>query len=419
MTVPIATLEAELAGLKAEKAHYQAQCETAESELNIWRSSILQTNKIATTRKEELRVENADRMFMIRELKREYSDLSFRLQQRGQSTVFELPPAPLRGTSHDIQVKNEAPVAGPSTSRTQPSRPFLLPSIVPSTGVSSAVSDSDCPNSRHTDIIDLTDDSGELERVTLQPAVPSRNTKRKGLNSQPPEFLSTQEGPKPGKEEVKVKPKVASPLVETKKPVSQHTHVLPDTKPPQQVKRSFGSLSAYYQDTEKFKIQPTPDPHFTISRIELSSLYGGNPMTLVHCIKAARNPVDSCDRELVFPQPGLNTSIPSQPGYPGAMFSSTLEASRLDIKSLFSKYRGAQWTYLGEYTFTVCGKVPADIFAGLNQKVCSAGPSKCDARLRIAGVEQKQVGKADTGCQAGGVPPPSRPRCTALAENNL
>ncbi len=67
----------------------------------------------------------------------------------------------------------------------------------------------------------------------------------------------------------------------------------------------------------------------------------------------------------------MNPSVPSSPGEPGLVFASRHEILKDPPWTLFVKRvpSVAVWTYMGEYESVICGRLEAEQFCALSDKV--------------------------------------------------
>lgn len=130
------------------------------------------------------------------------------------------------------------------------------------------------------------------------------------------------------------------------------------------------SVNSYLKSARTLKIHP---PHLDarIKRVPFARSYGGNPQHFLQYIPAENNPSGRVKRRVIFPQPEMNPSVPSSPGEPGLIFASRHEILKNPPWTLFVKCnpRVAVWTYMGEYESVICGRLEADKFGALSDKV--------------------------------------------------
>ena len=103
-----------------------------------------------------------------------------------------------------------------------------------------------------------------------------------------------------------------------------------------------------------------------VKRVPFAAHYGGSSQHFLQRILQDQNPSGNTLRNLVFPQPDPNPALPVVPGEPGLIFACRHEVADKSAWTLFVKRDPsvAVWTYLGEYTGEVCGKLTFKALSG-------------------------------------------------------
>ncbi|KAK0493168.1 hypothetical protein EDD18DRAFT_1180920 [Armillaria luteobubalina] len=106
-------------------------------------------------------------------------------------------------------------------------------------------------------------------------------------------------------------------------------------------------------------INPPPSTGFYVSRVFVSSIYGGSSMQFMQKLTAF-------DIQCIWPTKDLNPLVVDSPGAPGLLFTSRPEIVGGTPWHVFCKRQVEKrtlWEYAGKYTMVVSGKIEAEQFA--------------------------------------------------------
>ena len=132
----------------------------------------------------------------------------------------------------------------------------------------------------------------------------------------------------------------------------------------------IASVKSYLKSARTLKIHPPP-LDTRIKRVPFAGHYGGCSQHFLQYISPLKNPSGPVKRKMVFPQPDMNPTVPSSPGEPGLIFASRHEILEDPPWTLFVKCipKMTVWTYMGEYESVICGRLEAEKFRALSDKV--------------------------------------------------
>jgi hypothetical protein len=135
-------------------------------------------------------------------------------------------------------------------------------------------------------------------------------------------------------------------------------------------------VERYLQGVPDFPIDPRPEL-FTVTRRFLRETYGGCEQEFTTRFPPESNPSSTPDnpkpRQVMYPLPQFNPSMPRGPGRSGVLFATRREMLHDPPWTVFGRVNAkpALWEYLGEYHNTLVGTISGEQFCAQKKQVIS------------------------------------------------